>query len=107
MICTISIRWPCRLPIDRMPTIERPAIDADRRIVAALLNHCLGARMATRTQQLAQAKLRVVASMRLDVIGASGGRETAFAQAHLRHAQLMLLPLAPIRAIVPAMPLRL
>jgi hypothetical protein len=50
--CTISLRWPCRLPINRMPWVERPPIDADRVVVSAMLEAFLATLVTVRAQAL-------------------------------------------------------
>src|SRR5262249_41189958 len=100
MICSISIRWPCRLPIDRMPAVERPAIDADRCVVTAMLDDLLRAVVMESAQalQLTEPKRIDVTSVRNDMVHNAGCSDPAFARAHATERldlQLMARPFAP------------
>jgi hypothetical protein len=97
MICTISISWPCRLPIDRMPAIERPAIDADRCVVTAMLDDLLRAVVmeSAQTLQLTKPKRIDVTSVRND--WSSCDSEPAFL--HIRHT--VCDPAASVSRLLP------
>src|SRR5262245_50937540 len=83
-----------------MPRIQRPAIDTDRSVIAALLDDFLRAVVmeSAQTLQLTKPKRIDVASVRNDMVHDAGCSNSAFALAHATERldlQLIARPLAP------------
>jgi hypothetical protein len=85
-----------------MPRINRPAIDADRVVVAAMFEALLSALVAMRAQRLklAAPEFDRIVVVRLDVVSGASSDDTAFTQAPFAqrlHAQLRASASVPKR----------